>query len=240
MSQSNTPPFPYPLSASAPPAVARRSSQVNVDADSSISESVRIARQQADLVRAATNQSPTPHSSRRTASTSARPRSRSTTSRPLPAPPLGDRVLWDQPNRYYDRRNQGRNERAGREAQSLYFPQVAQRNPHLQTVRSAIDLREMANNAAAYSPVENSGPVNNRAPASPANSSAGQVNGNGAVSASYMTPPQVGHQQDLVFLYGMIQDLSALLKENRDKVTVLTEQARRLAVCLDSLFLQIP
>ena len=254
MAEPPPPPRP-PHYSSAPPAVARRRSQPAFDVDAQAAEGVRLAQQRPDLGRAttnstytdsvahgvrianeqadriwgATNRSATRRKSRRDSSASTASRSRSTTPRPLPTPPLGERQLYDQPTRFYERYNQGR----------IQIVHDAEGIPRLREAPTAFNLREMANNAATYSPVENSGPVN-RAPASPASSSAGQVNGNGVGSASYMTPPQVGHQQDLIYLYGQIQELSGLLKENRDKVTTLTEQARRIAVCLDSVSISIP
>ena len=99
---------------------------------------------------------------------------------------------------------------------------------------TAIDLRKMAaNNNATYSPIENAGAGNRGA--SPAPSSVSQVNGNG-MNASYMTPPAVGQQQDLNFLYGQIQELSTLLAENRGRVTGLTQQAEQIAVCTVSMY----
>lgn len=65
---------------------------------------------------------------------------------------------------------------------------------------------------------------------SPIASNAGQVNGNGVVtSANYMSPLPVGHQQDLNFLYVQIQELSEILRANREKVNVITRTAEEVA-----------
>lgn len=65
---------------------------------------------------------------------------------------------------------------------------------------------------------------------SPTASNAGAVNGNGAgVAANYMSPLPVGHQQDLNFLYGQIQELSEILRANREKVNVITRTAEEVA-----------
>lgn len=57
------------------------------------------------------------------------------------------------------------------------------------------------------------------------------MNGNGVgASASYMAPLPVGHQQDLNYLYTQIQELSAILRSNREKVNVITRAAEEVAV----------
>ena len=59
----------------------------------------------------------------------------------------------------------------------------------------------------------------------------GQTNGNGNGSASnYVSPLPAGHQQDLNFLYGQIQDLSAVLAANREKTAQLTKVAKEVQV----------
>jgi hypothetical protein len=70
---------------------------------------------------------------------------------------------------------------------------------------------------------------------SPTSSHAGgaQMNGNGLANASYMPPLPAGHQQDLNYLYSQIQELSGILKSNREKVNVITKTAEEVAVsCL--------
>jgi hypothetical protein len=67
---------------------------------------------------------------------------------------------------------------------------------------------------------------------SPTSSHAGgaQMNGNGLANASYMPPLPAGHQQDLNYLYSQIQELSGILKSNREKVSVITKTAEEVAV----------
>ena len=48
-----------------------------------------------------------------------------------------------------------------------------------------------------------------------------------------MHPLPAGHQQDLNFLYSQIQELSGVLKSNREKVNIITKTAEEVAVsCL--------
>lgn len=56
------------------------------------------------------------------------------------------------------------------------------------------------------------------------------MNGNGLANASYMPPLPAGHQQDLNYLYSQIQELSGILKSNREKVNVITKTAEEVAV----------
>jgi hypothetical protein len=56
------------------------------------------------------------------------------------------------------------------------------------------------------------------------------MNGNGLTNASYMPPLPAGHQQDLNYLYSQIQELSGILKSNREKVNVVTKTAEEVAV----------
>jgi hypothetical protein len=67
---------------------------------------------------------------------------------------------------------------------------------------------------------------------SPTSSHAGgaQMNGNGLTNASYMPPLPAGHQQDLNYLYSQIQELSGILKSNREKVNVITKTAEEVVV----------
>jgi hypothetical protein len=67
---------------------------------------------------------------------------------------------------------------------------------------------------------------------SPTSSHAGgaQMNGNGLANASYLPPLPAGHQQDLNYLYSQIQELSGILKSNREKVNVITKTAEEVAV----------
>jgi hypothetical protein len=67
---------------------------------------------------------------------------------------------------------------------------------------------------------------------SPTSSHAGgaQMNGNGLANASYLPPLPAGHQQDLNYLYSQIQELSGILKSNREKVNVITRTAEEVAV----------
>jgi hypothetical protein len=67
---------------------------------------------------------------------------------------------------------------------------------------------------------------------SPNSSHAGgaQMNGNGLANASYLPPLPAGHQQDLNYLYNQIQELSGILKSNREKVNVITRTAEEVAV----------
>ena len=58
----------------------------------------------------------------------------------------------------------------------------------------------------------------------------GQTNGNGNGAANYASPLPAGHQQDLNFLYGQIQELSAILAANREKTTELTKVAKEVQV----------
>lgn len=70
----------------------------------------------------------------------------------------------------------------------------------------------------------------NRPGASPTTSHLGQANGNGMNGAvNYMTPLPVGHQQDINFLYAQIQELTSLLKSNREKVGAITRTAEEVA-----------
>lgn len=91
------------------------------------------------------------------------------------------------------------------------------------------ELRDMSTNPATYSPSDSSA-IGNRATSSPANSTATQVNGNGISPVNYMAPLPVGHQQDLNYLFSQIQELSTILKDNRERVNGLTAQAEQVAV----------
>jgi len=85
----------------------------------------------------------------------------------------------------------------------------------------------MANNANSFPSVES--PMNNRVAASPVGSQA-----NGAAMnnpANYMAPLPVGHQHDLNYLYAQIQELSGILKDNRERVNDITKTAEEVAVC---------
>ena len=53
---------------------------------------------------------------------------------------------------------------------------------------------------------------------------------NGGNAANYASPLPAGHQQDLNYLYSQIQELSAVLKSNREKTAVLTKAAEEIGV----------
>ena len=53
---------------------------------------------------------------------------------------------------------------------------------------------------------------------------------NGGNAANYASPLPAGHQQDLNYLYSQIQELSAILKSNREKTAVLTKAAEEIGV----------
>ena len=67
--------------------------------------------------------------------------------------------------------------------------------------------------------------ANNASPAQ-----GGQTNGNGNGSTNYVSPLPTGHQQDLNYLYGQIQELSAILAANRERTTQLTKVAKEVQV----------
>jgi len=91
----------------------------------------------------------------------------------------------------------------------------------------------MATNNNSFPPLDSSLPGPNRAGSSPTTThGGGQVNGNGGTNgANFMAPLPVGHQQDLNYLYAQIQELSSILKSNREKVNVVTKAAEEVAVC---------
>jgi hypothetical protein len=67
-------------------------------------------------------------------------------------------------------------------------------------------------------------------------SAAASTQANGGTAANYASPLPAGHQQDLNYLYSQIQELSAILKANREKTAVLTKAAEEIAVSLRDLF----
>jgi hypothetical protein len=67
-------------------------------------------------------------------------------------------------------------------------------------------------------------------------SAAANAQANGGTAANYASPLPAGHQQDLNYLYSQIQELSAILKANREKTAVLTKAAEEIAVRLLSPF----
>jgi hypothetical protein len=82
-----------------------------------------------------------------------------------------------------------------------------------------------------------SSPTNRANTASPTTSLNGS-NGVGAANnpssasanaAAYLTPLPVGHQQDLNHLYNQIQELSGILRSNRERVNVITKNAEEVA-----------
>jgi hypothetical protein len=88
------------------------------------------------------------------------------------------------------------------------------------------DAIEMANSSA--SPLD-LGVANNRSSSSVAgsyNGSNGQNNG-----ANYASPLPAGHQQDLNYLYQQIQELSEVLKSNRQRTAELARIAQEAEVC---------
>ncbi len=80
-----------------------------------------------------------------------------------------------------------------------------------------------------------------QAPSSPASShagaSAGQMNGNSIAGTGYMPPLPAGHQQDLNYLYSQIQELSGILRSNREKVNGITKTAEEVAVSVSCPYL---
>ena len=56
------------------------------------------------------------------------------------------------------------------------------------------------------------------------------MNGNGLANGSYLPPLPAGYQQDLNYLYNQIQELSGILKSNREKVNVITRTAEEVAL----------
>jgi hypothetical protein len=70
----------------------------------------------------------------------------------------------------------------------------------------------------------------NRASPSPTSSVAGAQQ-NGTAAAAYAAPLPAGHQQDLQYLYSQIQELSAILKSNREKTATLSKAAEEIGVC---------
>lgn len=86
----------------------------------------------------------------------------------------------------------------------------------------------MAGNSLPALDIPMSGP--NRSSPSPTNSIA-SAQANGGNAANYASPLPAGHQQDLNYLYSQIQELSAVLKSNRDKTAVLTKAAEEIGVC---------
>ena len=86
----------------------------------------------------------------------------------------------------------------------------------------------MAGNSLPALDIPMSGP-NRSSPSSGNSISSAQANGGNA--ANYASPLPAGHQQDLNYLYGQIQELSAVLKSNREKTAVLTKAAEEIGVC---------
>jgi hypothetical protein len=84
----------------------------------------------------------------------------------------------------------------------------------------------------AFPALDTSMNAGNRNSASPTTAHPGSsVNGNGVgASANYMATLPVGHQQDLNYLYGQIQELAAILRSNREKVNVITRAAEEVGV----------
>ncbi|KAK5305141.1 hypothetical protein LTR99_004207 [Exophiala xenobiotica] len=86
------------------------------------------------------------------------------------------------------------------------------------------------NNNNAFPPLDTSMTGPNRNATSPTISHPGSAaNGNGAGPANYMATLPVGHQQDLNFLYNQIQELGALLRNNREQVDSVTRTAEEVA-----------
>ena len=85
----------------------------------------------------------------------------------------------------------------------------------------------MAGNSLPALDIPMSGP--NRSSPSPTNSVA-SAQANSGNAANYASPLPAGHQQDLNYLYSQIQELSAVLKSNREKTAVLTKAAEEIGV----------
>lgn len=69
----------------------------------------------------------------------------------------------------------------------------------------------------------------NRTSPSPT-SSVASAQPNGANATNYASPLPAGHQQDLNYLYSQIQELSAILKSNREKTATLSKAAEEIGV----------
>lgn len=69
----------------------------------------------------------------------------------------------------------------------------------------------------------------NRASPSPTSTIA-SAQPNGANAPNYASPLPAGHQQDLNYLYSQIQELSAILKSNREKTATLSKAAEEIGV----------
>lgn len=91
-------------------------------------------------------------------------------------------------------------------------------------------IATMANSSVSSADLPSAG--NNRPAASPSSSIAGAYAGaNGANNgANYASPLPAGHQQDLHYLYEQIQELSSLLKTNRERTAELTKLAEQAEV----------
>jgi len=90
---------------------------------------------------------------------------------------------------------------------------------------------------AANSPSNLFSALDARQNASPTSSHAGnsQINGNGIANSSgsagaYMPPLPAGHQSDLNFLYSQMQELSEVLRNNREKVKDVLGRVENVAV----------
>ena len=110
---------------------------------------------------------------------------------------------------------------------------VARREASVQAIASQSTADMSTNNNHQNNNANNLFPsLEVRQAPSPTSSHAGgsQMNGNGLTNATYMPPLPAGHQQDLNYLYSQIQELSGILKSNRDKVNVITKTAEEVAV----------
>lgn len=66
--------------------------------------------------------------------------------------------------------------------------------------------------------------------ASPSSAGGAPPPSNGNSAGNYTSPLPAGHQQDLNYLYNQIQELSALLKANREKTAELAKVAQEVQV----------
>lgn len=72
--------------------------------------------------------------------------------------------------------------------------------------------------------------MNRASSTGPPSVASGQPHSNGNGAANYTSPLPAGHQQDLNYLYNQIQELSSLLKANREKTAELARVAQEVQV----------
>lgn len=120
-------------------------------------------------------------------------------------------------------------------------PELEQLSRAFRRASMSLNGGGMANNGPGFTNYMDNSPntpnlanIPRQSPSPSAQHAPGQVNGGGGMAGMNMGMPNAGHQMDLNYLWEMVQELSEVLKYNREMTKGIISSAEEIMVCLSS------